>query len=260
MTVATLPHRLDRTVVIHAPPDVVFRYFTDSARWARWWGAGSTIDPRPGGKVHIRHPEGTEAGGEVLEVSPPRRIVFTYGYASGTPVAVGGSRVTLDLAADPRGTALRLTHELPESAARDQHVQGWRYQLSVFANVVADEVFAAAAETVDAWFSAWAEPDERQRERLLSAIAIPEVRFQDRFSNLDGVADILPHISAAQRFMPGLRLRRDGELRQCQGTILCDWKATGPNGAARGSGSNVFVLGPTGKIEWVTGFWSPPPQ
>ena len=42
-----LPYQLDRTVVIKARPETVFRFFTDSARWASWWGAGSTIDPKP---------------------------------------------------------------------------------------------------------------------------------------------------------------------------------------------------------------------
>ena len=36
-------------VRIEADRETVFRYFTDSGRWAAWWGAGSTIDPRPGG-------------------------------------------------------------------------------------------------------------------------------------------------------------------------------------------------------------------
>ena len=64
-----LPHHLDRTVVIEAPRDIVFRFFTDQARWAAWWGAGSTIDAKPGGKLLIRYPDGTEVSGEVLEVA-----------------------------------------------------------------------------------------------------------------------------------------------------------------------------------------------
>ena len=85
----TLAHRLDRTIVINAPREAVFRYFTDSARWATWWGAGSTIDSRPGGRIYIRYPEGTEVAGEVIEVRPPERIVFTYGYVSGSPIPAG---------------------------------------------------------------------------------------------------------------------------------------------------------------------------
>jgi uncharacterized protein YndB with AHSA1/START domain len=66
-----LPYSLNRTVVIQAKPETVFRYFTDSARWASWWGAGSTIDAQPGGKVYIRHPNGIESLGEILEVRDP---------------------------------------------------------------------------------------------------------------------------------------------------------------------------------------------
>ena len=67
MNSPTLPHALDREVFIRARPATVFGFFTDSARWAAWWGAGSTIDPRPGGRVVIRYPNAVEAGGEVLE-------------------------------------------------------------------------------------------------------------------------------------------------------------------------------------------------
>src|SRR6185312_4749211 len=126
-----LAHRLDRTIVINAPREAVFRYFTDSAHWAMWWGAGSTIDARPGGKMYIKYPEGTEVAGEVLEVKPPERIVFTYGYMKGEPFPAGGSRVTIQLAGDRGATRLTLTHELADASARDQHIQGWRYQLSV---------------------------------------------------------------------------------------------------------------------------------
>ena len=66
-----LAHQLDRTIVIGATPAAVFRFFTDPARWAAWWGAGSTIDPRRGGRVFVRYPDGTEAAGEVIEITPP---------------------------------------------------------------------------------------------------------------------------------------------------------------------------------------------
>ena len=33
-----LPFQLDRTVRIQARPDTVFTFFTDSDRWASWWG------------------------------------------------------------------------------------------------------------------------------------------------------------------------------------------------------------------------------
>ena len=221
----TLSQQIDRTIVIGAPPAAVFKYFTDPVRWAAWWGAGSTIDARPGGRVFIKYPGGNEASGEVVDIAPPSRIVFTYGYNSGTPIAPGDSRVTIALDAVTQGTRLRLSHAFADASVREEHVQGWRYQLSLFANVVTDEVHAKAAELVDGWFGAWAETDEAGRASQLAAIASPDVRVHDRYSCLDGAGDLMPPISASQRFMPGFRLQRSGAPLHCQGVVLADWTA-----------------------------------
>ena len=253
-----LPHRLQRTVVIEADRQIVFRYFTDSERWAAWWGAGSTIEPRPGGRVYIRHPEGTEVSGEVVEIAPPERIVFTYGFVTGKPIPPGSSRVTIRLEAHGNATRLHLSHEFADTAVRDEHVQGWRYQLSVFGNVVANQVHAGADETVDAWFAAWSEPDAALREATLARVAAPDIGFRDRFSLISGLDDLRPHLAAVHRFMPGLRIFREGIIRQCQGTVLADWVARAADGQERGRGTNVFVFSAAGRIESVTGFWSVP--
>ena len=251
-----LPHRLDRTIVIGAPQAAVFKYFTDAARWAAWWGAGSTIDPRPGGRVYVRYPTGDEAAGEVVEIDPPSRIVFTYGFVKGTPVPPGGSRVTISLEPAPRGTRLHLVHEFAEAAVRDEHVQGWRYQLSLFANVVASDVHGDVNTLVDAWFAMWSDSNETSRTATLVSRATAEVRMRDRFSCVEGTDELMAHIAAAQRFMPGLRLQREGNARHCQGMVLADWLAIGPDSQPRGRGTNVFTLDADGKIDSVTGFWS----
>jgi uncharacterized protein YndB with AHSA1/START domain len=256
----TLPHRLDRTVVIQASPQIVFTFFTQNDRWAAWWGPGSTIDARSGGQLFIRHPGGIESSGEVVEVVAPERIVFTYGFNSGNPIPPGSSKVTIRLEPVGLSTRIHLLHEFAEATVRDEHVQGWRYQLALFGNVVADVVNAKAADVVDAWFAVWSETDADARGRELSRIASPAVRFRDRFSLLDGVADIVPHIGAAQRFMPDMHLKRQGDVRHCQGTLLADWVAVSGDGQARGSGTNVFTLQGDGLIESVVSFWAPPKQ
>jgi len=248
---------VERTIVIGAPPEIVFRYFTDPVRFAAWWGAGSDIDCRPGGRVHIRYPDGTVATGNVVEADPPKHLVFTYGYeGEGKPIAPGASRVTIDLTEVSEGTRIRLRHEVPSAEVRDEHEQGWRYQLSLFANVVLDELHAGAAGKVDAWFAAWSEESEAARAELLAEIAAPDVRFRDRFSLVNGMADLLPHLAATHRFMPGFRLRRAGDVRHCQGTLLAEWVAVAPDGQERARGTNVFALDADGRIESVTGFWA----
>ncbi len=249
-----LPYRLERTVTIHAKPATVFAFLSESERWATWWGRDSTIDAVPGGRVYIRHPNGVETLGEVLEIMPPELIVFTYGYATGKPIPPGSSRVTIRLAAHDSGTRLHLTHEFAEASARDEHVQGWRFQLSVFANVVSNEVFAGAANTVDAWYQAWVTEDDRAREENLSKIVTAGIRFRDRYSLLEGIDDLSAHIGASHRFMPGIGLRRNGDVRHCQGTVLADWVAANREGKELMKGSSVFTLSPDGKIDSVTSF------
>jgi len=256
MTVLT--ERLDRSIVIRAKPDLVFRYFTDTARWAKWWGDGSAIDARPGGAMRIRYPDGTEALGEVIEVETPSRIVFTYGYASGKLIPPGGSRVTIAIEPHRDGTLVTLQHHFADATTRNQHVQGWRYQLSLFSNVVVDELLANAADIVDAWFAAWATKDDTEREAALRKIVAPTISFRDRFSTIDGFDELRAHIAGALRFMPGVRLQRTGGVRQCQGIVLADWTATGmgPDGSGQATGTNVFTFGDDALIVSTVGIWN----
>ena len=66
------------------------------------------------------------------------------------------------------------------------------------------------------------------------------------------------HLAAVHVFMPGMRLERTGETRHCQGTVLADWVAHGPDGAERERGTNVFGFDADGRIADVVGVWNPP--
>ena len=243
-----LPHMLERSVLIQADARTVFRFFTDSARWARWWGAGSSIEPRPGGRVLICYPNGARASGEVLAIEAPERLVFSFGYESGNPIPPGCSRVTIRLEPQSAGTRLHLAHFFAEAAVRDQHHQGWRFQLSLFANAVAEEAFANAASVVDAWFEAWTVADDAARRAAFEKIALPAVRFSDRYGALESVDDVVEHAGATLRFMPGASLERNGQIRHCQGSVLANWTSSA------GTGTNLFVLAPDGRIAAVVGF------
>ena len=255
MMTTTQRYQLDRVLTIGARPETVFSFFTDSARWASWWGAGSTIDSRVGGGIRIIHPGGVEVIGDILELQPPERIVFTYGFASGTPIAPGGSRVTIRLALHAEGTQLHLTHEFADQAPRDEHVQGWRFQLALFANAVANIAQADAESVVDRWFGAWNGADPVARLAVLSTIAAPDLRCCDRYSRTDGLDELNAHLDAARRFMPGIVLTRQGAVRHCQGTAVADWVVLRDN-AQVAQGTSVFEFDADGRLRRVTGLWT----
>jgi uncharacterized protein YndB with AHSA1/START domain len=136
---ATSPSEAALTLVLRrvlkAPPERVFRAWTEPEQLARWFGPrGFTcpehaIDPRPGGayRVTMRSPEGTlhTVSGTYTAVEPPRRLAFTWAWEQ-EGARGHESAVELALSAHPEGTELVLTHRRHESVeARDRHTEGW---------------------------------------------------------------------------------------------------------------------------------------
>lgn len=76
-----------------APPELIWRAWTDPDLLARWWGPegftnhGCVVDARPGGRwrVIMRGPAGTEfdqdypVDSTIVTIEPPRRLVMTSG-------------------------------------------------------------------------------------------------------------------------------------------------------------------------------------
>jgi hypothetical protein len=82
-----------------------------------------------------------------------------------------------------------------------------------------------------------------------------DVRFDDQYTMIRGVDELLPHIGMSQQFMPGVGLERSGDLRTCRDVFLVDWVAKTTDGQPRGAGTNLFELDPSNRIVSVTGFW-----
>jgi uncharacterized protein YndB with AHSA1/START domain len=124
---------------ISASPEKVFAYFTDPVRYRLWQGVDAELDPRPGGTFRVAMTGQSQqiVRGEYLEVDPPRRIVFTWGYEGNTGLLPGKSTVEVTLQPDGDGTVLRIRHRgLPSSAACRFHEWGWELSLDRFMAVV----------------------------------------------------------------------------------------------------------------------------
>ena len=126
-------------LTIAAPPEVVFPYFTDPARMVDWIGVAAVLDPRPGGTFRLEQGRNVVVG-EYLEVDPPRRVVFSWGYeGAALTLAAGSTRVEVTLEPEGGGTRLVLLHHGLPGALRDPHAQGWEHYLGRLAPVAAGE-------------------------------------------------------------------------------------------------------------------------
>lgn len=135
-----------KEVRIGARPETVFAFFTEPEKLTRWLCDSATVDPRPGGVNRQRHPgdEDNPDGpyfmrGEFVEVSPPHRVVFTWGYEnSEVGVPPGSSTVEVTLEPDGQGTLLRLVHRDLPQAGSPQHAKGWEKMLARLARAARD--------------------------------------------------------------------------------------------------------------------------
>jgi uncharacterized protein YndB with AHSA1/START domain len=115
---------------IAASPPTVFAFFTDSERWAAWQGVGGTVDARVGGQLRVIMPDAAAASGQFIEVVPPRRIVFTWGWEGNEiPVPPRSSTVMIELEPADNGTLLRLTHSGLPADVGELHRKGWERYL-----------------------------------------------------------------------------------------------------------------------------------
>ncbi len=89
------------------------------------------------------HPNGATVVGRFLELLPPRRVVFTYGWEDGRlGVPPESTTVEIDLVEHEGATTVRLVHHgLPPEAVAD-HERGWAYFLGVLRDSLASEVNA----------------------------------------------------------------------------------------------------------------------
>lgn len=144
MPTATLTPDKDSIVSeidISAPPERVFKALTDPAELQRWFTNPECpaktweMDPRPGGHYRYETEPGSivvnnvrqfKCHGEILEVDPPRLLVYTW-IANWHDDAASRTVVRWELAPKDGGTHVRVTHsglaQLP--VARKDYAGGW---------------------------------------------------------------------------------------------------------------------------------------
>lgn len=91
--------------VIPAPIAAVWAALTEPEQWRVWMGADAAeLDPRRGGAVSLRWPDGDRMAGEVTEWDPPRVLEYTWHELDDR------GRVRFELEETPEGTVLTFDH------------------------------------------------------------------------------------------------------------------------------------------------------
>jgi uncharacterized protein YndB with AHSA1/START domain len=131
---ATETHMLEKELSIAASPETVWEFLVDPDKAVRWMGQTASFKPRPGGEYRVDVIPGHVASGAFVELEPPRRLVFTWGWEPGeqgpNPVPPGSSTIEIELVPEGEGTRLRFVHrDLPDSEATESHGHGWDHYL-----------------------------------------------------------------------------------------------------------------------------------
>ena len=130
------PEALTMTITadFDASPERVWRLWADPRQLERWWGPPTypatftSHDLTPGSRVeyHMTGPEGDQPKGywDVLEVEPPRRLVYRDGFANddGTPndaLPRNEGHVTIEAVGDGR-TRMSIESIFPSTEAMEQ--------------------------------------------------------------------------------------------------------------------------------------------
>jgi len=143
---------IEAEVFIAAPAARIFQALTDPRQSAQWWGQNDRyhckefdMDVRAGGKWSSKGSSAKmgdfEVHGEYLELSPPRRLVYTWS-SSWMPRA---TVVTWELSKLEGGTLVKVTHSgfAGDAEQANNHSTGWAMVLGWL------QSYAEKGETVE---------------------------------------------------------------------------------------------------------------
>jgi uncharacterized protein YndB with AHSA1/START domain len=127
---------VEREIEIAASPETIWQLLVDPNEAIRWMGERADFDLRPGGRYRVDVIPGHVASGRFVEIDPPRRLVYTWGWEGSAGVPAGSTTVIFELVPRGNATLLRLTHrDLPTASAAESHTHGWDHYVERLAIV-----------------------------------------------------------------------------------------------------------------------------
>ena len=72
-----LTARVERTVMVRAPVEAVWRALVEDGHLSAWFGEDAEVDPFPGGQLVVSE-DGRRRRGVVVDIEPGRRLAFRW--------------------------------------------------------------------------------------------------------------------------------------------------------------------------------------
>ena len=149
MVAHDVPDRIERSITIDAPVEVVWAVVTEPEHIAEWFGDSAEVDLRPGGRAVLRWERYGDVNARVERVEAPHFFSFRWVVPRTPGAEVGADNSTLvefSLAAEGGSTRLtvvesgfaRLAGTDDERREHvDGHRRGWALELGELAEYVA---------------------------------------------------------------------------------------------------------------------------
>jgi hypothetical protein len=121
-----------------------------------------------------------------------------------------------------------------------------------------DHVRMDANTLIDIYCRAWSEPLGEARARLVQEIWAPSATYTDPTVHLQGVSELLAHITKVLERRPGLKVVRTSLVDVHHRTARFSWRAIDVKGNELPEGLDVaFISSDGAKLERVIGFFGP---
>ena len=134
-----VPDRIEREIVIDAPPERVWAVVTEPEHVGRWFGDSAEIDLRPGGEATLTWDEHGSVRARIEKVEPPHLFSFRWARPVGAEPREGNSTlVEFHLTAEGESTRLHVVESGFEELDRpeeekakyaEENTQGWKLEL-----------------------------------------------------------------------------------------------------------------------------------
>ena len=122
---------VEHRIVLSVPIEDVYHHLTTVEGLLRWMAVDAVVEPVPGGRLQWTHENGATMIGRFIELDPPRRLVFAYGWKNdlmGVPPE--STTVEINLEETDGKTTLSLAHRSIPPDVVDDHERGWMFFLS----------------------------------------------------------------------------------------------------------------------------------